>query len=141
MKPVTHTPQESLYLLWFRFTQAYVKLNNQKCLQDNEKCFNRASGAASLLGARHATNSLKNDFMIVHVGSKPTETIVTNFEYIIGPAVAVVFVIVIVVVLGQRKRKRQRGIPWNPEGFVPKKTRREPIGQDDFKLKVGIELF
>ena len=51
--------------------------------------------------------------------------------------VGFVLVLAIIYVLTQRKRKKEKGTLWAPEGFpLNKKQRKEPIGQDDYHLKV-----
>ena len=54
--------------------QFYVRLNNQRCIEEKRDCFTDASGAASLLGARQAKGSLKTRFQFLEVGYKVNST-------------------------------------------------------------------
>lgn len=72
-----------------------------------------------------------------HAGDPTVKSQVPYLMYLVGVAVVVILLILVLGMLAA-KRKNKHGILWLPDGFLATKNdkRREPVGQDDFDMKL-----
>ena len=101
-------------------TIVYLEIDNVKCSQSSDHCFENSNEYANLLGALLGAEKLTDDWGISEVGTKADpspEDISTNLPGVV--AGVAILVIMIMIVVGMVKRKRtERGIQWFPEGFA-----------------------
>uniref|UniRef100_A0A672IXN3 Neurogenic locus notch homolog protein 2-like n=1 Tax=Salarias fasciatus TaxID=181472 RepID=A0A672IXN3_SALFA len=122
----------------------YLEIDNRECSQTSVHCFSKTDEAAFTFlfsgRTKKQNQSLKYLKLYFYRLGEPPNPIPDNpfLMYVVGVAVVVILLILVLGMLAA-KRKHKNSVLWLPDGFFPTKNdkRREPVGQDDFDMKMN----